>query len=139
MDPFSIFMLVAGGMDVFKGYMQYSAAQSKLEAINLSSKEQQIQIQQKQLATADLMEKTLQRQTAQATVRGIALSSPSFNAIQRDTINQGSRQLRNLETDESLVEANKRIERESVKDSLYAQIFGDTAEFASSFAKLKGV
>jgi len=86
---------ISAGATVAKMSAEKEAAQADLSAINQQSRLQSIQYQQKQLQNLDLTEKMISKQTAQMTTRGVAFDSPSFNAVQRDTINTGSKQARN--------------------------------------------
>lgn len=117
---------------VAEGVEQYSAAQSQDEALDLQSQQQTIAYQDKTLSNYDAMEKVLQAQEAQMTVRGTAFSSPSFNAIQRDTENTGARNQRNLDTEESIAQMNIQIEKQNVNDTLWAQLFGDAGNMSKS-------
>jgi len=72
----------------------------------------------------------LSKQAAQLSTRGVAFSSPSFNAILRETINIGARKQSNLNTEQSISQESYKIEKENVKNTLHAQLFGDAANFA---------
>ena len=123
---------IAAGATVGKMSAEKEAAQANLSAINQQSRLNSLQYQQKNLQNLDMIDKILSKQAAQMTVRGVAFSSPSFNAIQRETINSGSRKEGNLKAEESLNEQRLRIERKNVKSTLHAQLFGDTATLALS-------
>lgn len=114
-----------------KADAQVSAARARDASLELQGKEQTIQYQQKSLSNYDVMNKVLQAQEAQMTVRGTAFSSPSFNALQRDTLNIGAKTQKNLDTTESLEIANVENEKGNVQASLYADIFGDVSEGVS--------
>jgi hypothetical protein len=138
-DPVTALAVVAAGATVAKGVTQYQAAESKEAGLDLQAKQNILQFQQKQLSNLDSISKVLDRQEAQSTVRGIDASmSPSFNAIERDTLNIGAKEGRNLNTESTLMERNVDIEKENVKNTLYGQLFGDAASFATSFAGLQG-
>lgn len=132
--PFPIIALVAlAGLEAGKAIMQSSAAHSKQEQINLQMQENHLQYQQKTLQNYDLLQKVLASQTAAATVRGVALNSPSLAAIAQNNYNIGMRSAKNLELEEGLLEENAKIEKGNVRKSLYAQLFGDAAEVASAY------
>lgn len=138
-DPVTALTVVAVGATVGKGVMQYEAAQEKEKALDLQAKENVFQYQQKQLANLDMVKHVLARQQAQATVRGIDVSqSPSFNAVQRNTLNVAGKEGRNLDLEQTLMDENIDIEKQNVKNTLYAQLFGDAADLGTSFAQLQG-
>jgi hypothetical protein len=123
---------IAAGATVGKMSAEKEAAQANLSAINQQSRLNSLQYQQKNLQNLDMIDKILSKQAAQMAVRGVAFSSPSFNAIQRETLNSGARKEGNLKAEESLNEQRLRIERKNVKTTLHAQLFGDTATLALS-------
>jgi hypothetical protein len=110
------------------------AAAADLSALNQQSKLLSLQYSQKHLQNLDLIDKMLSRQAAQLATRGVAFDSPSFNAIQRETINAGVRKESVLNTEQSLAEQNIAIERKNVKDTLHARLFGDTASLSFGLA-----
>lgn len=121
---------IAAGATVAKMSAEKEAEQSNLSALNVQSKLIGLQYQQKTMQNLELTDKLLSRQAAQLSTRGVAFSSPSFNAIQRETINSGARKEANLNTEQSLSEQALDIERKNVKSTLHAQLFGDAANFA---------
>jgi hypothetical protein len=132
MDPFTIAAFsIAGGAEIGKMFFESNAAKEQKKALELESKESELQYQQKLLANYDTMQKVLDAQLAQASARGVSLASPSFNAIQRQTFNVGAKQARNLQLEESISQANIEAEKYNVKQSLHAQLFGDVATLAS--------
>lgn len=130
-------MAVAGGATVAKMGAEREAAQQQEEALDLQGKQLQIQSQQKQLGNLDTMEKVLDAQTAAMTTRGVAFNSPSYNAIQRATLNIGAKQQANTELEGSISEANLETEKANVQSKLWADLFGDTANLAFTAATLK--
>jgi hypothetical protein len=106
------------------------AEQANLSALNEQSRLTALQYQQKNLQNLELTDKMLSRQAAQLSTRGVAFDSPSFNAIERDTINSGGRKASNLATEESLSQQAIEIEKRNVKSTLHSQLFGDVANFA---------
>lgn len=125
---------VSVGAEVGKMGMEISAAQKRGEALDLMAKQMKLQNQQKTLANYDKIEKVLEAQEAAMTVRGVAFSSPSFNAIQRATLNIGSKAQKNIDIEGSLALANIEMEKQNVKTTLFAQLFGDVSTIASSAA-----
>lgn len=113
---------------VAKADAQQAAAEAAEKSLDLQAKQQELQYQQKTLQNLSAVEKVLDAQTAMMTTRGVAFSSPSFNAIRRNTINVSSRQQANLDIEEDIAQQNIKIEKQNVKDTLYAQLFGDVAE-----------
>jgi hypothetical protein len=125
---------VAAGATIGKMSAEKEAEQANLSALNQQSKLLTLQYQQKNMQNLDITEKLLSKQAAQMAARGVAFDSPSFNAIQRETINSGSRKEGNLKTEESLGQQSLAIERRNVKSTLHAQLFGDAANFAFGVA-----
>jgi hypothetical protein len=122
---------VGAAATVGKMAAESSAAQATLKGLELQRKQSEVQYQQKTLANYDLMEKVLDAQKASAGVKGFALSSPSFNAIQRETYNVGTREQKNIEIEKNLAQANIAVEKENVKKSLFSSLFGDVLGLAS--------
>lgn len=132
-------MLLAGIMvasQAAQAFSQYQSEQSSLEGIKTQTKEQQLQYKQKSLQNLDAVQKMLDAQVAWQSVSGNAFSSPTFNAIQRNTANQGARMQRNLETEENIIESNLKTEKGNVKSRLYSQLFGDVTSAASAGANI---
>jgi len=127
---------ISAGATVAKMSAEKEAAQADLSAINQQSRLQSVQYQQKQLQNLDLTEKMISKQTAQMTTRGVAFDSPSFNAVQRDTINTGSKQARNDKLTDSIAQDALNDERRNVKRTLHAKLFGDVAEFSFNAANV---
>ncbi len=136
-DPVTAMLVVAGTAEAGKAVMQYGVSRQKLEGLELQRKEQELQYQQKTLANYDMTKKILDTQLAQASTRGISLSSPSLEAIQRDTLNVSSQRQKNLDTEQSILERNARIEKENVQNTLFAELFGDFVETGTAFAGVK--
>lgn len=114
----------------FQAKQQAKGADEEEEAVNLQGKEKTIEMQQKQLSNYDVMEKTLDTQTAQAAARGFTLSSPSFNAIQRNTMNVAAKEAKNIDLEQDLNSANTDIEQQNIRDTLHAQFFSDISQAA---------
>ena len=127
---------ISAGATIGKMSAEKEAAQADLSAINQQAKLQTVQYQQKQLQNLDVTEKILSRQAAQMSTRGVSFDSPSFNAIQRDTINSGAKQSRNDRLAESIGEDAFETEKKNVKRNLHAQLFGDVAEFSFNTATM---
>lgn len=137
-DPVTALAVVATVGAAGQAVGQTSAADAEKDAIRLRAKQDALRYQQESLSNFDLIEKTLARQTAEATTRGVALSSPSLLAIQRRTIDTGFKQQKNLDIEKSFAERNRAIEKKNVNNKLFAQLFGDATSLASSFASLSG-
>ena len=110
---------------------EVASAQATMKGLELQRKQAEVQYQQKTLANYDLMEKVLDAQKASAGAKGFALTSPSFNAIQRETYNAGTREQKNIEIEKNLMQANIAVEKENVKKSLFSSLFGDVLGLAS--------
>lgn len=123
---------IAAGATVGKMSAEKEAEQANLSALNQQSKLIALQYQQKTMQNLEITDKMLSRQAAQLSTRGVAFSSPSYNAIQRETLNVGSRKQANLDTEESLHQQAIEIEKKNVKSTLHAQLFGDAASLAFS-------
>ncbi len=105
--------------------------------MDLQAKANEVKYQQDVLSNANNLDHVLQRQTAEMSTRGVAFSSPSFNAIQRNTENIAGKQKKNLDLSKSLFDKQIAVEKSNVKNSLYAQLFGDVAKLGLSFAQLQ--
>lgn len=121
---------VATGATIGKMGAEKEAEQANLSAINTQSKLLALQYQQKNMQNLEMTDKLLSKQAAQMAARGVAFDSPSFNAIQRETLNVGSRKEANLNAEESLGQQSLNNERKNVKATLHAQLFGDAANLA---------
>lgn len=115
-------------------YQEYQGYKSKEHALDTEGKQLKIQSQQKTLANYAAMEKVIDAQTAHMTTTGAAFSSPSFNAIERNTLNIGAKKGANIELEDELAQENIKMEKKNVRNTLYAQLFGDTASIATSVA-----
>lgn len=128
--------LVMAGISVVstigQSVAQMQAAEQQEKALELQAQQAQLQTQQRTLSNYDVMEKVLAAQMAHMTVTGTDFSSPSFNAIQRETLNIASRKQKNIDIEGELSAENIKIEKENVKNTLYAQLFGNVASLASS-------
>ncbi len=136
MDPVTALIILGGFSALGKGYAQYQAMNEQEEALKVKSEQNNIIYQQKTLANYDLTNKILDAQLAQESARGVGLGSPSFQAIQENTLNVGAKNQRNLETEKSIFERNEDIEKQNVKLTFASQIFGDITDFASSLASV---
>lgn len=111
---------------------QTAAASARNRSIDIQGKELTLQAQQKTLNNYDVMERVIDKQVAYMTTTGTAFSSPSYNAIQRDTLNTGARLQRNTDIETELQRENLKAEKENVNRTLYAQLFGDAAQTAEA-------
>lgn len=116
---------------------EISAADEKTRALNRQQQATALQTKQKTLSNYDVMEKTLDAQIAHESVNGTAFSSPSFNAIQRNTLNIGAREASNIELEGKIADSNFESEKANVRDTLFAQLFGNVASTAFSAAAIK--
>lgn len=136
-----MFLTIAAGIGIVSGiagmYETTLAERAQMEQINLQSKQRQLQLTQKKTSIYDQTLKVLQRQTAQATTRGIGMDSPSFNAIQRQTLNLSSENLQNVNTQQELLDYSAKAERESARNTMYAKLFGQAGSMAMSFGALR--
>ena len=135
-----MFLAIAAGIGVATSiagmYESTVAERAQIEQINIQAKQREIQLTQKKTSVYDQTLKVLQRQEAQATTRGVGMGSQSFNAIQRNTLNIGSENLRNITTEQELTEYSASAERENARNTMFAKLFGGTAQIATSFASL---
>lgn len=123
--------VVTAGAEAGKAFSQIKSANAQEQALDMQAKQAQINYQQKTLDNYDRTLKLIDAQKAAMSVRGVAYSSPSFNAIQRESINITSRKQKNFDIENSLAQLNIENEKENVKNSLYAQLFGDVASLAN--------
>jgi hypothetical protein len=121
---------IAVGATIGKMSAENQAALANLHSIDQQAALSAIQYQEKNLQNLDTIDKMLSKQAAQLSARGVAFSSPSFNAIQRETLNVGARTAKNLRTENAISQESYAIERQNVSNTLHAQLFGDTANFA---------
>jgi hypothetical protein len=134
-----LILATAAAMEVGEGVMQVQAAEGKEKRLDLQAKQNELQYQQKTLSNLDNLNKVIQQQTAQMTTRGVAFSSSSFNAVQRNTENIAARQQKNLDIKKTLSDTAIDIEKRNVRNSLYSQLFGEVASLGLSFAKFNGM
>jgi hypothetical protein len=127
---------IAAGATVAKGTAEAQAAAATQHSLDQQAAFSAVQYQEKTLQNLDTIDKMLSKQAAQLSTRGVAFSSPSFNAIQRETLNVGSRKQQNLNTEQSIAQESYKIEKQNVKNTLHAQLFGDAANFAFGAATL---
>ena len=140
MGDFAVAAAAVGAVSgVASAFGAVAAEEQTEQAITLQAKQKQLQLTQQKLTAYDQIQKTLNRQTAQATVRGVSMDSPSFNAIQRATYNLGSEELTNINTEMDFVKYNEKASKENAKNQMYAQIFGGLGQTAMSFAAFKNM
>lgn len=132
-----LIIATAAAMEVGEGVMQAQAAKAQEKQLDLQAKANEVKYQQEVLSNANNLDHILQRQTAEMSTRGVAFSSPSFNAIQRNTENIAGKQKKNLDLSKDLFDNQIAVEKSNVRNSLYAQLFGDVAHLGLSFAQLQ--
>ncbi len=132
-----LIIATAAAMEVGEGVMQIQAAKAQENQLDLQAKANEVKYQQEVLSNANNLDQVLQRQTAEMSTRGVAFSSPSFNAIQRNTENIAGKQKKNLDLSKALFDEQIAVEKSNVKNTLYAQLFGDVANLGLSFAQLQ--
>lgn len=108
-----------------------AAAQEQKNALNAQRQEEHLQYLQKSNDNYAQVQSILSKQINEASGRGIALSSPSFNAIQRDTFNTFSKEQSNLDTEMSFIDRNIASEKRNVNLAMISNIFGNVASAAS--------
>lgn len=118
---------IAGSLGRAKAEKQ--AAEANISAINQQSQLLTLSYQEKNIQNLEMTEKILQRQAAQLSTRGVSFASPSFDAIQRETIHLAGRKATNLQVEEDLAKAGLQIEKANVKNTLHAQLFGEATNF----------
>jgi hypothetical protein len=123
---------IAIGAEVGKSDAEIKSAHAQEQALDLQAKQTALQTQQKTLSNYDVLQKVLDAQIAHQTVTGTAFSSPSFNAIQRNAVNIGSKKQRNTDIEGDLEQANIEIEKKNVRSKLYAELFGNVADTANT-------
>ena len=128
--------IISGLAFAGSSYFEVQAAEEKQKALALQGKELELQTAQKTLANYDVMQKTLEAQIAHQTITGTAFSSPSFNAIERNTLNTGAKNQANVEIEGDISKANNLFESQNVNNTLWAQLFGNATQAASTGYKL---
>ncbi len=116
-----------------------SAADAAKQSLTMQHNQKTLAIEQDRQQTIGKIRDVTAAQEAQATVRGFDFSSPSFNAIQRDTYNKGGTDLKNLTTQGSIMDASYKIEKENINKTMWAKLFGQAASGGSSIAMLQGL
>lgn len=139
MDPITV-MAVIMAVDVAaqeaKGFMQYQSANAREASLDKQMKEDRLQYQEKTIANYDQMQRVLEMQQAQMAARGVSMDSPSFKAVSGDTFNIGSKAQSNLDLEERIRQTNFKIEKDNVRKTLYAQLFGDASTAAKDVAEV---
>lgn len=121
---------ISTGATIGKMGMEINAANARTKVLESQALQNQVQTQQKTLENYDQILKVLDAQKALMTTRGVAFSSPSFNAIQRATLNIGSKKQKNIDIEGELVHENIKAEKRNVRNTLFAQLFGDVSQAA---------
>lgn len=116
-----------------------SAADAAKKSLALQHNEKTLELEQERQQTIGKIRDVTAAQEAQATVRGFDFSSPSFNAIQRDTYNKGGTDLKNLTTQGSIMDASYKIEKQNINKTMWAKLFGQAASGGTSIAILQGL
>ena len=101
-----------------------SAAHKKEDAIDMQADENVIQNQQRQMQNYSQASKLLGMQEVQAVGKGVSMSSSSFNAIQRQSLNTTAKKASNLNIERNLIMQNAQNERDQVHKSIDAMLFG---------------
>lgn len=135
-DPVTALMVIGGVAEGVSAMGSVGTADAEKEELDIKSKQETIQYQQKTLQNYSALQKVTDAQLAEVSAKGVALNSPSFNAIQRDAINTASKQQKNLDLEEDISKKNISIEKQNVNDSLFAALFGGASRTAVSFAGL---
>ena len=131
-----LILATAAAMEVDQGVMQVQAAKAQENQLDLQAKANEVKYQQDMLSHMNNLDHVLQTQTVEMSTRGVAFSSPSFNAVQRHTENIAAKPKQSLDLSKSLFDNQIAIEKSNVKNTLYAQLFGDVAKLGLSFAQL---
>jgi hypothetical protein len=132
----TVALIAAAGSEVGSGYEQYKGEQSQENALALQSKEIALTTTQKTIANYDLISKTIKAQRAAESVRGVDMSSPSFDAIQAATLSKGAAVQEDINTESNIKQLNLKTEESNVRDKLYGDLFGDLTQSADLTAKL---
>lgn len=123
---------VSAASELGKAVAQWNTAKSKTAALDLQGKEQMLMTEQKTLGNYDVAQKVLDAQIAHQTITGTTLDSPSFSAMQRETFNITARKQGNIDIEGEIANENIKLEKQNVRNSLFAQLFGDVSETAMS-------
>lgn len=114
-----------------KADAQIKAADLQMESLKLEGSQKTIETQQKTLRNYDQIKKIVDTQTANAGALGYMSNSQSFNAIQLDTLRTGARAQENIITEGNIAQLSIENEKRSVKNTLFAQLFGDAVDLAA--------
>lgn len=132
----NVLEVIGAGGPVGEMGFQISASESDKRALALQHEQQMIQYQQKTISNYDSLQKVLQAEEAEATVRGVSLSSPSLGAIARNQMNTSAKTQQNLDIEKSIQDENYENEKSNVQDTLFAKLFGDVTTAAEGFVSM---
>lgn len=116
-----------------KSVADIASTENQKKAIDLQKKQTLISAQQKSMANMDLMEKVIASNQAQAGGKGVALSSPSLNAIERGNYNKSAKAGQNIELEKNFELANLETEKKNVNATLFSKLFGNAAQTAMNY------
>lgn len=136
-DPVTALMVIAAAGTVGESYMDIKAEQAGEEALDLKEKADKLRFTQKTLSNYDTMQKVLDRETATASTRGVALSSASLGAQTIDIFNTGSKEQANLDIEKAIARENISLERRNIQNSLFSKLFSNATSLATSLASAK--
>ena len=80
--------VAAVGSAVFKGVSQLEAGEARADAARSRKQQEEIASRERSIQRTGQVNRVLAEQIALESARGVALSSPSFFAIQQETLNQ---------------------------------------------------
>jgi len=133
MDPLMIAAMIAS---LAKGIMQIGSAGAQEGALREQSRNDELQYLQQSNSRLFQLQSLLSTQTATESARGVGLGSPSFEAIQSQSVRISGKQQRNLDTEEAARQHILQTQRSNVKSTLFAQLFGDVGTTAIQTALL---
>jgi hypothetical protein len=136
-DPVTALMVLAAAGTVGESYMDIKGEQAGEQALDLKEKADKLRFTQKTLSNYDVMQKVLDRETASASVRGVALSSPSITAEATDVFNLGAKEQTNIDIERAIARENISLERRNIQNSLFSKLFSNATSLATSLASAK--
>jgi hypothetical protein len=123
---------VATGASIFS---QKEAEKQREQALNLRLEQEQAATNERKLQTEGQVERVLASQVAGQAASGFTLSSPSFGAIQVDTLNNAAKDLNadnlNLQFQQTAIAESKEANRQQTDIGIGTSLF-DAAAIATS-------
>ena len=140
MDPISISIMigVAIASAAASAAAQMASMQSAMAEQNEMMREQTLENSYKDLSqknqTLDKMREALETNEAHMSATGMAANSPSFVAVNAETIDEGDKAMRNADVAQSLNDYTLKIQQQAAHRQAYAQELSSLGQMGSSLA-----